>query len=442
MNETPTTEVPQNEPGAQAPKGLEGLVVVELGDYVAMPACPRQLGELGATVYKIETLGGNLHRLDGPGFGMPELGMDDPAFDMSNANKKFLSVDMKSEGGRELVGKLLDKADIFVTSVRTNSLKRLGYDWETLHAKYPKLVYGQMRGYGDRGPMRDAKGFDATCYAARGSVIMSIPQAGEHFEPGNLPAAFGDWNSSIALMAGLMGALWRAEKTGIGDYVTVSLHHMALWAMQVPVVARPWGVPFPKSRKMAPCPTNNSYCTSDGVWFLICYGSYDAWYPFVMRNIGLPEYAEDERYTNCAKINANGDVAEVIRLMEGAFAQHDWAYWEALFKERDIPYARINTMDDVLADEEAYANDILRPIHYDSHGDKCITTTPIRMASVGDPVITRAKPVGYDTAAVMRELGYTDEDVARFVDAGWVRCFDGEAPESLEVPSYGPAGKQ
>ena len=60
------------------PRGLEGLVVVELGDYVAMPACPRQLGELGATVYKVETLSGNLHRMDGPGFGMPELGMDTP----------------------------------------------------------------------------------------------------------------------------------------------------------------------------------------------------------------------------------------------------------------------------------------------------------------------------------------------------------------------------
>lgn len=68
---------------------LEGLVVVELGDYVAMPASSRVLGEMGATVYKIETLKGNLHRGDGPGFGMPELGYDNPAFDMSNANKKF-----------------------------------------------------------------------------------------------------------------------------------------------------------------------------------------------------------------------------------------------------------------------------------------------------------------------------------------------------------------
>ena len=118
---------------------------------------------------------------------------------MSNANKKFLSIDMKSDGGRELVEKLLEQADVFVTSLRNPSLKRLGYDYETLHARYPRLVYGQMRGYGERGAMKDAKGFDATCYSARGGLLMSIPQAGEHFQPGNMPAAFGDFNSCIAL---------------------------------------------------------------------------------------------------------------------------------------------------------------------------------------------------------------------------------------------------
>ena len=110
----------------ELPKGLEGLVVVELGDYVAMPACTRALGEMGATVYKIETIKGNLHRGDGVGFGMPELGPDNPAFDMSNANKKFLSIDMKSDGGRELVEKLLEQADVFVTSLRNPSLEALG----------------------------------------------------------------------------------------------------------------------------------------------------------------------------------------------------------------------------------------------------------------------------------------------------------------------------
>lgn len=80
---------------------------------------------------------------------------------------------------------------------------RLGYDYETLHAKYPKLVYAQMRGYGERGPMKDAKGFDATCYSARGGLLMSIPQSGEHFQPGNMPAAFGDFNAAWHLVLAL-----------------------------------------------------------------------------------------------------------------------------------------------------------------------------------------------------------------------------------------------
>ncbi|MCF0150214.1 MAG: UDP-N-acetylmuramate--L-alanine ligase, partial [Firmicutes bacterium] len=87
-------------------KTEEGVIVVELGDYVAMPACPRILGEMGATIYKIETLEGNLHRLDGPGFGMPELGNNDPAMDMAGANKNWLSIDMKSAEGKELADKI------------------------------------------------------------------------------------------------------------------------------------------------------------------------------------------------------------------------------------------------------------------------------------------------------------------------------------------------
>ncbi|MGN0046472.1 MAG: CaiB/BaiF CoA transferase family protein [Eggerthellaceae bacterium] len=423
----------------ETPKGLEGVVVVELGDYVAMPACPRILGEMGATVYKIETPTGNLHRLDGPGFGMPSLGDNDPAMDMAGMNKNWLSIDMKTEEGKEFADKIIASADIFITSIRDKSLARLGYDYETLHKKYPKLVYGQMRGYGPRGPMRHAKGFDATCYAARGSLLMSIPQADEHFQPGNLPAAFGDLNSSIALGMGLLAALYRAQKTGEGDFVTVNLYHMALWGAQVPVIAGQFDVPFPKDRKAAPCPTNNSYRSKDGVWFLICYGSYNAWYPYVMRCIGLPEYAEDPRYTDCATINANGDVREVIRLMEEAFAQKDWDEWVQIFEENEIPYARCNTIYDTYEDQEAIENDILRPIDYGPElGTHLVTTSPIRMKSVGDPVLRRAKPIGYDTERIMKEFGYTDEDVQHFKEIGAVRCFEGELPDCVEEDSYGP----
>ena len=104
----------------------------------------------------------------------------------------------------------------------------MGFDYETLHEKFPKLVWAQNRGYGEYGPMKDAKGFDATSFAARSGVVSAIPQANEHYEPGNPPIAFGDWNTGCALTAGILGAYAGALLTGEGDKVTASLYHKSI----------------------------------------------------------------------------------------------------------------------------------------------------------------------------------------------------------------------
>ena len=93
----------------------------------------------------------------------------------------------------------------------------------------------------------------------------------------------------------------------------------------------------------------------------------------------------------------------------------------------------------MLEDEEAYDNDILRVVHYDTWGDYRMATSPIRFQSVGDPVLHRSRPIGYDTARIMKEYGYTDDDVKRMTEEGAVKCYDGpELPESVFEPSYGP----
>ncbi|MGI6590781.1 MAG: CaiB/BaiF CoA transferase family protein [Eggerthellaceae bacterium] len=421
-------------------KGLEGIKVVELCGYVAAPACPRILAEMGATVYKIEPLSGDEYRTNAPGFGMEKTDIDDPAFDLASMNKTWLAVNLKSPEGKEFVYKLLEDADILVTSFRDKALKKLGFDWETIHAKFPHLVWGQMRGYGERGPERDTKGFDATAYSARGGLFAVIPQAGEHYAPGNVPAAFGDWNASIALAAGLLSALVRKDRCGEGDKVTVNLYHMACWGFQHGIAETQFGDQWPKSRRHVTCPTNDSYHSSDGVWFLICYGSYNLFYNHVMRFIGREDLVDHPIYSKQETMMEQGvDTEVVIDIIEKAFAQKTWAEWEQIFKENDVPYQRINTFHDVLEDEEAYDNDILRPIHYDAFGDKCLTTSPIRMESVGDPVLYRSRPIGYDTAEVMREYGYTDDQIEAMAASGAVGIYDGpELPDSVFAPSFGP----
>jgi len=133
-------------------KGLEGIKVVELTSYVAAPACPRILGEMGATVYKIEPASGDEYRTNGPGFGMQKTDIDDPAFDYASMNKTFVSINLKSDEGSALLHKMLDDADIMVTSFRDKALTKLGLDWESVHKQHPHLVWGQMRGYGEFGP--------------------------------------------------------------------------------------------------------------------------------------------------------------------------------------------------------------------------------------------------------------------------------------------------
>jgi crotonobetainyl-CoA:carnitine CoA-transferase CaiB-like acyl-CoA transferase len=405
-------------------KGLEGIRIVELTSYVAAPACPRILGEMGAEIIKIEPFGGDEQRTQGPGFGMKRNDLEDPAFDMSSMNKNWISVNLKNPEGLEFVYKMIESADIVVTSFRDKALTKLGLDYETISAKFPHIVYGHMRGYGERGPEKDSKGFDATAYSARGGLIASFPQKGEN--PVNVPAAFGDFNAAIALTAGVLAALVNKQRTGRGDKVIVNLYHMAVWAMQIAMVSRQSGAAYPRSRKEVPCPTNNCYKSKDDIWFLICNGNYNKYFAEMFTAFGLKHLVGNKDYDTLEVIGEHKRNGYVIKLLEDAFATKTFDEWEVIFREHDIPYQKCFTVDDVLADEEAYANDILRHLHYKDFGDRVIPTSPIRLKSVGDPELRTSKPIGYNTREYLLKYGYSREDVARLEAAGAVKCFQEE----------------
>ncbi len=404
--------------------GLEGIKVVELTSYVAAPACPRILGEMGAEIIKIEPFTGDEQRTQGPGFGMKRNDIEDPAFDMSSMNKNWISVNLKNPAGLEFVYKIIADADILITSFRDKALNKLGLNYDTISAKFPHIVYGHMRGYGERGPEKDSKGYDATAYSARGGILMSFPQKGE--SPVNVPAAFGDWNAAVALTAGVLAALVRKLKTGRGDKVVVNLYHCAVWAMQIAMVSRQSGAEYPRSRKEVPCPFNNCYKSKDDIWFLICNGNYNKYFEEMMTAFGLGYLVGNKDYDTLEVINEHNRNGYVVKLLEEAFAQKTFAEWEVIFREREIPYQKCFTVDDVLADEEAYANDILRPLHYNDFGDRVIPTSPIRLKSVGDPELRKSMPIGYDTRKYMLKYGYAEDDIVRLEAEGAVKCFRGE----------------
>ena len=152
---------------------LSGYKIIEFATYVAAPSGVRILADWGAEVIKIEGPSGDDYRTNWNVYCMPgESDLYNPCFDLVGVNKRFMVVDLRTDEGREILYKLLEDAQAFVTSARDKALKKLGCDWETLHAKFPRLVYGHVRGYGENGALRDMPGYDYTAYHARSGVCL------------------------------------------------------------------------------------------------------------------------------------------------------------------------------------------------------------------------------------------------------------------------------
>ena len=163
-------------------KPLHGVKVVELATFIAAATTGRFLADLGADVIKIESPKGDPLRYTAPTEGRPSdkwsLFHENTTWELENANKRCLSLNMKDPEGKEAFLKLLEEADILITNWRVQALERAGLDYETLKAKFPKLVYGMITGYGEFGPDKDLPGFDFTAFFARGGYLETLRQKG------------------------------------------------------------------------------------------------------------------------------------------------------------------------------------------------------------------------------------------------------------------------
>ena len=154
--------------------------------------------------------------------------------------------------------------------------------------KFPRLIFAQCLGYGEKGPVKDKPGFDATCYMARGGVLGTTVDKGG--SPMNPPNGYGDFQVSMCLLAGICGALYSREKTGKGDKVTVSLQHAASFMLSVAMISAQYGNQYPKSRKEVVNPFNNCYRTKDEKWVVMCCPEYDRDYDKIMTLLGHQRY--------------------------------------------------------------------------------------------------------------------------------------------------------
>ncbi|HEY0215666.1 MAG TPA: CoA transferase [Cellulomonas sp.] len=399
-------------------KPLTGLKVVDMTAFLAAPTTLRVLGEWGADVIKVEPPRGDPGRTQGTVFGTPCTDEENPGFDMANMNKRFVTVDLRTAGGREVMDRLLAEADVFVTSTRVRSLVKLGYDFDTLHARFGRLVMAQVLGFGAEGPMKDAAGFDMTTYMSRGGVLATTANRGS--APMLPPSGYGDFQVSFVLAAGILAAVLQRDRTGQGDYVTASLLHSGVFMLNQAMVAAQYGNAYPKDRREVINPFNNTYVGADGGLMALCAPEYDRDFPTVMGLLGRADLASDPVLSVCAAVNAAGRNAEVVDVLDAAFATRPAEHWLTLLGQHDLPIARCQLPQDVYDDPQARANDVLRTVTYPNGAERMLPTNPVRFRGQGDPDLTLTRPQGADTAAVLAEVGYSAEEIADLLAAGAV----------------------
>src|SRR5690242_15411095 len=216
-----------------APNCLDGVRVLDLSQFEAGPSCTEALAWLGAEVVKVENpKGGEPGRVLGSG---PQPGADAYYFMIYNANKKSAAVNLKSERGVQLVKEMAKRADVFVENFAPGAIERLGLGWEVLHDLNPRLVYAQVKGFGEGSPYQNNLAFDMIAQACGGTMAITGEKGGRPLKPG---PSLGDTGTGMLLAISILGALYRRKETGQGDHLQVAMQDAMLHYIRIAFAAQ------------------------------------------------------------------------------------------------------------------------------------------------------------------------------------------------------------
>jgi len=399
-------------------KPLSGVRVVELATFVAGPSCARLLADMGAEVIKLEPPKGDTWRGTGVNYLPTAFSVDqNPVFDIYNTGKKFLSLNLKTEEGKEAFMKLMETTDVFVTNNRPAALKRLGIYYDDLKDRFPKLIYAVLLGYGEKGPDAHRPAFDSVGFWSKSGFLHDQATKRPDYEPISPPWGVGDTVTGYLLLAEICAALYRRKECGEGDYVTSGLYHNGIFAMGTMNIQcqRPFGKDFPVTRVDHGVPGGTYQC-ADGEWVYVGISSNNVMIPLLCQAIGRPELADDRRY-----VDENLRVVDrpaFYKIFKEAFLSQPHTYWLDKAEELDIPLVRMNSYADVYEDEQAWANHYVEKVTFRNGKTACMPTSPNEMGSVGELKTVPAEGIGAHTAEILKGLGYTDEQVAAMIAAG------------------------
>lgn len=394
---------------------LQGVRVIEMGLWVAGPAAAGMLADWGADVVKIEEPGGDPMRA----FFQLATGSKvdrNPPFDLDNRGKRSVALDVRVAEGRDAAYRLLEQADVFVTNLRPDALTRLGFDAETLTARFPRLVYASITGYGRTGPERDRPGYDVGAFWARSGVAHTL--APEGTAPPHIRGGFGDHVTAIATVSGILAALYERERSGRGRIVETSLLRTGAyclgWDLNIQLVFDKIRAPVPRTE--IETPLVNCYRAGCGQWFWLIGVEADRHFPGVARTIGREDLASDPRFASARERRRN--CRELIAELDTAFATRSRAEWAERFDREGVWWAPVQSPAEVVRDPQAAAAGTFVDVPTRDGGTQRAVATPVEF--VGAPTApTRPVPqLGEHTEQALREAGLDEAALERLRTAG------------------------
>ena len=380
---------------------LAGVTVLDLTRVLAGPYCTMVLYDLGARIIKVERPGtGDDARAIGP--FIESGGERESAYFLSlNRGKQSIALDLKDDADRAIFEPLLARADVLVENFRPGTMEKLGYGWDVLHERHPRLIYAAASGFGHSGPYSRRPAYDLVVQAMGGIMSLTGTPGGP---PTRVGSSIGDITAGLFTAIGVNAALFERAQTGVGRKIDVAMldSQVAILENAIARYQATGEIPGPTGARHPSITPFEAFQTRDG--FVVIAAGNDSLFARLCESVGRPELAEREDFATNELRTRNH---EVLRgELETSLSQETTATWLERLENAEIPCGPINDIAQVLADEHVRARNMLVTVPGPGDQPIEIAGNPIKFDGAEDPKTRPAAPkLDADRQRIVRDLG-------------------------------------